>query len=83
MSQDRFQAEVMDELRMLEDAWLPLEKIKPVSGTIVMTYGYGVAGSEMCQAYYKDGKWQELDECGDFFDYPPTHWQSMPAPPKE
>lgn len=82
MSEQQFQKEVMDELKM-QEGWHKVDEIRPPDGSFVMTYGYGVAGTEFCQAYYKNKAWQELDSCGDYFDYPPTHWTHLPAKPRE
>jgi hypothetical protein len=63
--------------------WISVEDRLPENKSLVMTYGYGCASSEYCQAYYENSKWQELDSCGDFFDYAPTHWIPLPLRPKE
>ena len=57
--------------------WHALKDGPPDNKSIVMTYRYGCASSDYCQAYYSDGNWQEQDSCGDFFTYDPTHWAPM------
>jgi hypothetical protein len=63
--------------------WISVDDRFPEENSIVMTYGTGCASSEYCQAYFNNGKFQELDSCGDYFDYPPTHWMPLPNPPKD
>lgn len=66
--------------------WINVTDKLPEINTIVMTWGYGCADNDekWCQAYYSDyrgGSWQELDCCGDYFTYKPTHWMPLPCPP--
>lgn len=63
--------------------WIKISDRLPKDNTVVLTYGCGVADTEICQAFYSKSKWQELDCCGDFFDYLPTHWMPLPLPPKD
>jgi hypothetical protein len=69
--------------------WIKVEDRLPPLNTIVMTWGYGCADEDgkWCQAYYSysrhSGSWQELDCCGDYFDWKPTHWMPLPEAPKE
>lgn len=65
--------------------WISVKYKLPDEDTIVMTWGYGCANCDYkyCQAYYSNEGWQELDSCGDFFDYPPTHWMPLPDRPKK
>ena len=63
--------------RFQQPQWHALKDGPPDNKSIVMTYGYGCASSDYCQAYYSDGNWQEQDSCGDFFTYDPTHWAPM------
>ena len=68
--------------------WHQVENKLPYTNGTFLTYGYETASSNYCQAYFSrdenfNPRWQELDECGDFFDYPPTHWIELPYPPKD
>lgn len=63
--------------------WKKVENELPPVDSIVITYGYGGANTEFCQARFDGKDWQEMDSCGDYFDYPPTHWMPLPEPPKE
>ena len=62
--------------------WHKVEDKLPTHGQSVLTWNEDM--QDMVQARYSDtNKWQELDMCGDFFDFPPTHWMELPEPPKE
>ena len=67
--------------KLQQPQWHALKDGPPDNKSIVMTYGYGCASSDYCQAYYSDGNWQEQDSCGDFFTYDPTHWAPMMVAP--
>lgn len=63
--------------------WIRVDDKRPSLGDIVITYGYGAADTEYCQARYDGGTaWQELDICGDYFAHEPSHWMPLPQPPK-
>ncbi len=68
---------------MKQHKWNKVEDKLPTHSKTVMTHGYTTANSDFCQAYFSfdennNPRWQELDECGDFFDHPPTHWLELP-----
>jgi len=61
----------------LQIPWISVDELLPKANTEVMTWGSGTASNNFgyMQAWYSEKGWQELDECGDFFnDMPPTHW---------
>lgn len=64
--------------------WISVKDKLPKPCSEVMTWGSGTASNQFgcCQAYYSFKGWQELDCCGDFFDFPPTHWMLLPEAPK-
>jgi hypothetical protein len=66
--------------------WISVFDRYPDLNTEVMTWGSGTANNSYgcMQAWFSLNGWQELDNCGDFFnDYPPTHWMPLPSGPKQ
>ena len=62
-----------------EDPWIPVETRLPEVDEWVYVYSDGVDDFAYDIAYLmKDGTWRNLG-----WNYPVTHWQPLPAPPKQ